>query len=111
MEKYELHYERTDLTSLYAGVYTKDFNVGETITWLGHDGVYGYLYGEEFRCDEDHYAKRTDFPVYRKIGKIHISKLGSDMKPRPPEMIIEKRRKVGKTWVQYFMNKFLKDEE
>lgn len=70
-----LHYERTDLGSQYAGVYTRDYKVGDKITWLGHDNVFGYLHGEEYICAQSHFDMRGNHPVYKKVGTIHISKI------------------------------------
>lgn len=57
------------------GIYTKDYKVGDTITWLGHDNVHGYMNGEEFTCTQGHFDLRGDHPVYKKIGRVHMSKV------------------------------------
>jgi hypothetical protein len=70
----ELHYERTDLGSYEEGIYTKDFKIGDKITWLGHDGVFGYLHGQEFIAEQEHVDKKDDFPAYKKVGTYDIRK-------------------------------------
>jgi len=71
----DLHYERIDWHSQFTGVYTKDYKVGDKITWLGHENVHGYSYGEEYICSQEHFDLRGDHPVYKKIGEIHMSRI------------------------------------
>jgi len=81
MKANKIHIERTDLGSHNTGLFTKDYKIGDTITWLGHDHVYGYMYGEEFICTKKHFDLKGDQPVYRKIGEVHLSKIrgGNDL--------------------------------
>jgi hypothetical protein len=68
-----LYKYRTDLGSFIGGLYSKDYEVGDTLTWLGHDGVFGYMTGEEFICTEEHYKyKDSNQPVYKKVGEYDI---------------------------------------
>ena len=77
----ELHYEHYDIFSTYAGIFTKDFEVGDKIMWLGHDGVYGYLYGETYVATQEHIDKKEDMPMWKIIGSIRLSKLDHNMRP------------------------------
>ena len=93
-----LHRERTDLWSFYGGLYSKDFKVGDTLTWLGHDGVFGYLCGEEcIICTEEHLETKDNYPIYKKVGEYDI---------RTDKEIISKTRKVGRSWVNRYMKIF-----
>ena len=68
-----LHRERTDWRSVYGGLYSRDYQVGDTLTWLGHDGMCGYMNGDEFICTEDHMKyKDAGHPVYKKVGEYDI---------------------------------------
>jgi hypothetical protein len=68
----EFYKYRLDWHSCIGGLYTKDFKVGDTITWLGHDGVFGYYEGDEFICTEEHFQTKDNFPVYKKVGEYDI---------------------------------------
>ena len=68
MKNENLYYCRLDLSSYKEGIYTKDFKIGDKITRLGHDGVFGYLCGDEFIAEQEHIDKKENFPVYKRIG-------------------------------------------
>ena len=69
------HYEHYDIFSRFAGIFTKNFKPGDKIMWLGHSGAFGYQYGEEYTCTQEHYDKRMEFSAYKKIGEIHLNEL------------------------------------
>jgi len=62
-------YDHTNLHSKYIDVYTEDYKVGDTVTWLGHDNVYGYMHGEKFTCTQKHYDLKEGQPVGKWVGK------------------------------------------
>ena len=63
---------RIDSSSYKEGIFTKDFKVGDTLTWLGHDGVFGYLYGQEFIASQKHVDLKDNGWAYKKIGERDI---------------------------------------
>ena len=106
MEK-NLYQYRLDWSSYIGGLYSKDFKVGDTITWLGHDGVFGYLEGDEFICTEEHFQKKNDFPIYKKVGEYDIRGTIFHNDETLTSLITRKPRMLGKTWVRRAYNKFL----
>jgi len=76
MEKYkdDLYWEHIDLHSSKAGLFTKNFKKGDKITWLGHDGVYGFMYGWEFVAEQETVDKKGDFPFWKKVGTLDLVK-------------------------------------
>jgi hypothetical protein len=96
MAQLEPHYEHIDMHSRYAGIFTKDFKVGDKIMWLGHDGVYGYLYGYEYTATQEHVDKKEDMWMWKKIGKIHLNKLDHNMRPFSDKPIIESENIIDK---------------
>jgi len=77
----ELYQYRNDWSSFYGNLYTRDYQIGDIITWLGHDNTHGYLFGEKFRCTDIHYQYKMDriqligyddLPVYKEIGTFDI---------------------------------------
>jgi hypothetical protein len=112
----ELYKYRDDWSSYIGGLYSKDFKVGDTITWLGHDGVFGYLTGEEFISNEEHFQKKDEFPVYKKVGEFdirgtvfHNDETLFSLISRKPRMIGKNR--IKRMFIEFLINKIQKDEK
>jgi hypothetical protein len=108
--KFEVLYrQRDDLGSFYGSLYSKDYQVGDTLTWLGHDGVFGYLYGEEFICTEEHYKyKDNEQPVYKKVGEYDIRGTVFPYDETLKSILKRKPHEGFKNWWKDFYNKHLK---
>ena len=48
---------------------------------VGHDGVYGYLYGETYVATQEHIDKKEDMPMWKIMDRIRLSKLDHNMRP------------------------------
>ena len=57
-DKNENHVERLDIFSTKKTTFTYDFEVGDDVVWLGHDNVYGYMYGESYTATQEIYDKK-----------------------------------------------------
>lgn len=63
------------VTSLYNsklewGVFTKEFKEGEKVYWLGHDGVYGCMFGCQYEADKEMIEKKNELNFWKKIKTI-----------------------------------------
>ena len=65
------HRERLDLSKMVWSIFSKDFKEGDTVYWLGHDGVYGLLHGQEIEATDQELA-RPDLPFYKKIDELNF---------------------------------------
>ena len=71
-EKQGYHTERIDITKLCWSIFSKDFKVGDKITWLGHDNVFGLMHGEKFTADQEAVDKKEDFSFWLKIDELNF---------------------------------------
>jgi len=46
------HRELLDNSKLIWSIFTKHFQPGDKVFWLGHDGVYGLMHGQEIEADK-----------------------------------------------------------
>jgi len=51
-------------------VFTKDFDLGDLVYFLGHDGVGGWWYYDTTTADEEMMRKKDNLHFYRMIGKL-----------------------------------------
>lgn len=51
-------------------LFTKDWGVGDTVIWLGHDNVYGFMYGEQYIADERMSDHKTELQLWKCIKRI-----------------------------------------
>lgn len=103
----KLYQYRLDWRSYIGGLYTKDFKVGDTITWLGHDGQFGLLEGQDIICDEEAFQKKDNLPFYKKVGEYDIRGTIFHNDETLTSLISRKPRMAGKTWARKMYNKFL----
>jgi hypothetical protein len=62
--------ERLDDSKLVWSVFTKDFKEGDTVYHLGHDGVFGCMYGWTYIADKEMVDKKDNLWFYKKITTI-----------------------------------------
>ena len=51
-DKQGYHRKRLDDSKLIWSIFTKHFQPGDKVFWLGHDNVHGLLHGQEVIADE-----------------------------------------------------------
>ena len=61
-----------DLSKVEWGVFTKEFKEGDKVYWLGHDGVYGCLFGCIYEADKEMVEKKNDISFWKCIKKIKV---------------------------------------
>jgi len=71
---------RLDDSKLEWSVFTKDFKLNDIVYWLGHDGVYGCMFGWTYTADEEMIEKKENLDFWKRIEtfnsyerKIYIS--------------------------------------
>tara|TARA_R110000772_G_scaffold80421_2_gene171609 strand:+ start:378 stop:638 length:261 start_codon:yes stop_codon:yes gene_type:complete len=69
------HYERINIHKKKGHYYNKDFKVGDKVYWLGHDWVYGFLYGETYIADQEMVDKKEHLWMYKRIKRSWINKI------------------------------------
>lgn len=75
LEKYEkegYHVERIDLFDTCFCIFSKDFNEGDEIYWLGHDNVFGLMHGKSFIADKEAVEKKNKLSFWKKIDEINL---------------------------------------
>jgi hypothetical protein len=68
------HVACLELFSGHRFAWTKDFEVGDEVYWLGHDGVGGWWYGDKHIADAELIHKNRlggNIPFYKKVSWIN----------------------------------------
>lgn len=58
---------RIDDSKLVWKVFTKDFIAGDKVYWLGHDGVYGCMFGWIYEADKEMIEKKENLDFWKCI--------------------------------------------
>jgi hypothetical protein len=66
------HRELLDNSKLIWSIFSKDFVVGDKISWLGHDGVYGLLHGQEIVANEEDVKRKNQSSFWKKIDELNF---------------------------------------
>jgi len=64
--------ERVDISKMIWNIFSKDFKIGDEITWLGHDNVFGLLYGEKIIADKDAVNKKEKLSFWKEIDILNF---------------------------------------
>ncbi len=59
--------ERLRLGDRHETKFTTEFRLGDTVYWLGHDGVHGFWHGEAYVADEDMIKYKDELKLYKKL--------------------------------------------
>jgi hypothetical protein len=71
-DKQGYHRELLDASKLIWSIFSKDFNEGDEITWLGHDMVFGLLHGQTLIADKEAVEKKNDLSFWKKIDELNF---------------------------------------
>ena len=71
-DKKRYHRERIDISKMVWHIFSKDFKIGDEITWLGHDNVFGLLYGEKFTADKEAVNKKNKLSFWKEIDALNF---------------------------------------
>ena len=71
-DKNKYHRELLDQSKLIWTIFDKEYKEGDLIYWLGHDGVYGFLHGEEKRASKEDVNIKNQLPFWRKVDKLNF---------------------------------------
>lgn len=69
-EENEFHIESIELTSGVRFVFTQNFEAGEEVYYLGHDGVGGFYHGDKITSNEELVSKRYNLQFYKLMGRL-----------------------------------------
>jgi hypothetical protein len=66
--------ELLDNSKLVWSIFVNDFEVGDKITWLGHDGVYGLLYDQEIDATQEEvdFRKKGNYNFAKKVDELNF---------------------------------------
>jgi hypothetical protein len=71
VEECGYHVERINLHDNHRYAWTKNFKLGDTVYYLGHDGVGGWWHGDTTKADQEMMEKKNNLHFYKKVGKIN----------------------------------------
>lgn len=66
------HRERLDIHKAVWTIFTKDFEEGDEIYWLGHDLVYGLMYGQTLIADKEAVELKNNVSFWKKIDELNF---------------------------------------
>jgi hypothetical protein len=69
-EERSYHIERLNLHDKSRHAWTKHFELGEEVYYLGHDGVGGWWHGDTAVADKEMIDKKHNLHFYKKVAKI-----------------------------------------
>lgn len=66
------HRELLDHSKLVWSIFSKDFEKGDTIYWLGHDGIYGLLHGQKVVANEEDVKRKNQSSFWKLIDELNF---------------------------------------